>query len=87
MHARMPHLSFQDGDTLHNTSTEHLLHILLYKSQQDAHVTEFILFDNCFTCLECHHHPSSGAHTTVTTAFGTYDTVTDRVKFTDKEYR
>ena len=30
--------------------------------------------------------PSSGAQTTVTTAFGNRYTVTDRVKFADNEY-
>jgi len=28
----------------------HRNNILVYKSQQDAHVTEFILSDNCSTC-------------------------------------
>jgi len=35
--------------------------ILLYKSQQVAHVTGFILSDDCCTCFGHHHHPSSGA--------------------------
>jgi hypothetical protein len=35
--------------------------ILIQKSQQDAHVTEFILFDDCSTCFGYHYHPSSGA--------------------------
>ena len=35
--------------------------ILIYKSQQDAHVTEFTLSDNCPTCFGHHCHPSSGA--------------------------
>ena len=56
--------------------------ILIYKSQQDAHVTWFILSDNCSTCFGCHHHPSSGAQKTVTTASGNRYTVIDRVKFT-----
>ena len=59
---------------------------LVYKSQQDAQVTEFILSDNCFTCFGRHCHPSSGAQTTVTTASGDHYTVIDRVKFSDKEY-
>ena len=50
-------------------------YILLYESQQDAHVTEFILLDNCSTCFERYHHPSSGAQTTVTTASGNRYTV------------
>jgi hypothetical protein len=49
--------------------------IILYKSQQDAHVTEFILSDNCSTCFGRHYHPSSGAQTNVTTAFGNRYTV------------
>jgi hypothetical protein len=61
----------------------HRNNILIYKSQQDAHVTEFILSDNCATCLGRHHHPSSGAQTTVSTASGNRYTVIDRVQFTD----
>ena len=38
----------------------HRNNILMY-IQQDAHVTEFILSDNCSTCLGRHYHPSSGA--------------------------
>jgi len=49
--------------------------ILLYKSQLDAHVTEFILSDNCSTCFGRYYHPSSGAQTTVTTASGNRYTV------------
>jgi len=44
------------------------LDILLYKSQQGVHVTEFILSDNCSTRFGRYYHPSSGAQTTVTTA-------------------
>jgi hypothetical protein len=60
--------------------------IVLYKFQQDAHVTEFILSDNCSTCFGRYHHPSSGAQTTVTTASNNSYTVIDKVKFTDKDY-
>jgi len=35
--------------------------ILVYKSQQNAHVTEFILSDNYSTWFGRHYHPSSGA--------------------------
>jgi len=38
-----------------------LYSILIQKSQQDAHVTEFILSDHCSTCFGYHYHPSSGA--------------------------
>jgi len=30
---------------------------LVYKSQQDAHVTEFILSDNCSTCFGFNYRP------------------------------
>ena len=63
------------------------INILLYKFQKDAHVTEFILSDNCSTCFGLYYHPSSGAQKIVTTASGNRYTVTDRVKFTEKEYR
>jgi len=53
----------------------HLNNILLYKSQQDAHVIEFILSDKCSTCFGRYNHPSSGAQTTVTTASGNRYTV------------
>jgi len=49
--------------------------ILLYKSQQNAHVTEFILSDNRSTCFVHYYHPCSGAHRTVTTASGNRYTV------------
>jgi len=45
----------------------HRNNILLYKSQQDAQVTEFILPDNCSTCFGRYYHPSS-EQTTVNTA-------------------
>jgi len=39
-----------------------ILHnVLIHKSQQDAHVTEFISSDDCSTCFGYHYHPSSGA--------------------------
>jgi len=34
--------------------TNIFLNILVYKSQQDAQVTEFILSDNCSTCFGRH---------------------------------
>jgi len=49
--------------------------ILIQKSQQDAHITEFILSDNCSTYFVRYYHPSSGAQTTVTTASGNRYTV------------
>jgi len=39
----------------------HRNNILIQKSQQEAHVTEFILPDDCSTCFGYHYHPSSGA--------------------------
>jgi hypothetical protein len=39
-------------------------------------VTQFILTGNCSTCLGWYLHPSSGAHTTVSTASGICHTIT-----------
>jgi hypothetical protein len=57
-----------DGSVHHNN-------ILLYKSQLDAHIIEFILSDSCSTCFGRYYHPSSGAQTTVTTASGNRYTI------------
>jgi hypothetical protein len=53
----------------------HRNNILIYKSQQDAHVTEFILSVTCSTCFRRYYDPSSGAQTTVTTASGNRYTI------------
>ena len=53
----------------------HRNNILLHKSQQDAHVKEFILSDNCSTCFGRYYRPSSGAQRTVTTASGNRYTI------------
>jgi hypothetical protein len=53
----------------------HRNNILLHKFQQDTHVTEFILSDNCSTCFGRYYHPPSGAQTTVTTASGNLYTI------------
>jgi hypothetical protein len=41
-----------------------------------CNVTQFILSGNCSTCFGWYYHPSSGAHTTVSTASGICHTVT-----------
>jgi hypothetical protein len=45
-----------------------------------CNVTQFILSGNCSTCLGWYLQPSSGAHTTVSTASGISHTVMDNVK-------
>jgi hypothetical protein len=49
--------------------------ILVYKSQQDAHVTEFILSDNCSTCFGRHYHSSTGTQNNCNYSFGNRYTV------------
>ena len=44
--------------------------------QQDATLHSLFIYGNCSTCFSWHLHPSSGAHTTVSTASGTWQTVT-----------
>jgi hypothetical protein len=51
----------------------HRNNTLIYKSLQDAQVTEFILSDNCSTCFGRHHHQEH--KTTVTTVSGNRYTV------------
>jgi len=41
-----------------------------------CNVTQFILSGNCSTRFGWYHHPSSGAHTTISTESGTCHTVT-----------
>ena len=53
----------------------HCNNILRHNSQQDAHVTEFILSDNYSTCFGRYYHPSSEAQATVNTASGNRYTV------------
>ena len=49
--------------------------ILIY-IQQDAKLHSLFISGNCSTCFGWYLHPSSGAHTTVSTASGTCQTVT-----------
>jgi hypothetical protein len=51
-----------------------------------CNVTQYIVSGNCSTCFGWYFHPSSGAHTTLSTASGICRTVMDGVKFTDKVY-
>jgi len=44
--------------------------------QQDATLHSLFISGNCSTCFGWYHHPPSGAHTTVSTASGTCQTVT-----------
>ena len=50
-------------------------YILLY-IQQDAMLHSLFISGNCSTCFGWYLHPSSGAHTTVSTASGICQTVT-----------
>ena len=52
----------------------HRKNILIY-SQQDATLHSLFYLENCSTCFEWHHHPSSGVQTTVSTASGICHTV------------
>jgi hypothetical protein len=44
--------------------------------QQDATLHRLFISGNCSTRFGCYFHPSSGTHTTVSTASGIYHTVT-----------
>jgi hypothetical protein len=47
------YLQERERDKFNVYGSVHRNNILVYKSQQDAHVTEFILSDNCFG--RCYH--------------------------------
>jgi hypothetical protein len=53
----------------------HRKYILIY-IQQDATLHSLFISGNCSTCFGWYLHPSSGAHTTVSTASGTCQNVT-----------
>jgi len=53
-----------------SATVKHISGILIYKSQQDAHVTQFILSDNCSTCFGRHYTHLQEHKTTITTASG-----------------
>jgi hypothetical protein len=50
--SQCPRLGIGKRNVTHN--------ILVYKSQQVAHVSEIILSENCTTRFGCHYNPSSG---------------------------
>jgi hypothetical protein len=64
----------------------HRNNILVYKPQQDAQVTEFILSDTALHVLGITITHLQEHKATVTTTSGNHYTVIYRVKFTDKEY-
>jgi hypothetical protein len=49
--------------------------------QQDAMLHSLFISVNCSTCFGWYLRPSSGAHTTVTTVFGTCQTVTATCRY------
>jgi len=53
----------------------HRKYIPIY-TQQDAALHSLFISGNCSTCFGWYLHPSSGAHATVSTAFGICHTVT-----------
>jgi hypothetical protein len=58
-----------------------LLHIPIY-IQQDATLHSLFISGNCSTCFGWYFHPSSGAHTTVSTASGIcHNTVTATCRY------
>ena len=77
LYYQLLHLTYWCKFNIHGSV--HRNNIILYRSQKDAHVTEFILSDNCSTWFGLYYHPSSGAQTTVTTASGNRYTVIERV--------
>jgi hypothetical protein len=53
--------------------------------QQDAKLHSLFISVNCSTCFGWYLHPSSGAHTTVSTASGTCQTVTATCRYRGRD--
>ena len=53
--------------------------------QQDATLHSLFISGNCSTCFGWYLHPSSGAHTTVSTASGTCQTRTATCHYSGRE--
>jgi len=60
--------------TFNSQGPVHHKYIVIY-FQQDATLHSLFVPGNCSTCFRWYLHPSSGAHTTVSTASGTCQTV------------
>ena len=58
----------------------HRKYIQIY-IQQDATLCSLFISGNCYTCFGWYLHPSSGAHTTVSTASVTCQTVTATCRY------
>ena len=56
------------------------IYIYIY-IQQDATLYSLFISGNCSTCFGCYFHPSSGAHTTLSTASGICQTVTATCRY------
>jgi hypothetical protein len=54
---------------------------LWYVSNKMQLYTVYLFLENCSTCFGWYIHPSSGAHTTVFTVYGTYQTVTATCRY------
>ena len=71
-------LHVSDRFTVHHreSSTVYTAIGILIYIQQDATLHSLFISENCSTCFGWYFHPSSGAHTTVSTASGICHTVT-----------
>jgi len=69
-----------DRPTCSNHCLKELRYIPIY-IQQDATLHSLCISGNCSTCFGWYLHPSSGAHTTVSTASGICHTVTDNCRY------
>ena len=87
----LPHSGHQVKNMLTFMKSEGLLSFNVHGSvhrkyipiyiQQDAALHSLFISGNCCTCFGWYLHPSSGAHTTVSTASGICDTVTATCRY------
>jgi len=72
------HKNKETANTVHRFNVQgsvHSRYIPIY-IQQEAALHSLFISGNCSTCFGWYLHPSSGAHTTVSTVSGTCQTVT-----------
>ena len=74
--------SFINGESTFRTPPPHgmITYILIY-IQQDATLHGLFISGNCSTCFGWYLHPSSGAHTTVSTVSDTRQTGTATCRY------
>jgi hypothetical protein len=79
--AMQPYIHTQQGPSSSSTAKTNNPHYIPIYIQQDATLHSLFISGNCSTCFGWYLHPSSWAHTTVSTASGICHTVTATCRY------